>query len=433
MAASRFSLQLLPLAIFAIVLGTMVPVELRAALGWNGGFEAMDFVQNLLLFAPLGFALAHRRAWVAISVAAAFSLTAEVLQIWQFERFPSPWDVAANVLGAHMAAYVRRLWLRRSGHMSTHIAINGWWLLITALSLAALTVLWQWPAKSSAIAGWERDYALLLGNERTNDRPWRGSIHELTLLNRALSRDAIQALSSHPDQVEHQQSVLYRTHAPTELNGGPAVQLSQEASRLVADQIMKSGEFTVIARIQVADLDQNGPARIISFSAGRRDRNFDIGQVRDRIAFRVRTPASGKNGDDFRAETDSILATNTPALIVATYDGAVERIYVNGRAHARSNLAATGCAVRELCDSALPLSWAMFGAMVATICLALGRWAGRAQAAIVCALAGTVAVGAGKFFSLLPDHALAQTWIVLMAAVGAMVVAAAYKPKCEPH
>jgi len=73
----------------------------------------------------------------------------------------------------------------------------------------------------------------------------------------------------------------------------------------------------------------------------------------------VQTQVSGTNGQIVRAETAPILRAGEETSIVASYDGAVARILVNGRLYGRQNTAAAGCSMAELCDSAVP--WAGLG------------------------------------------------------------------------
>ncbi len=56
----EYHLSLLPLAVAAIVVLTAIPIELHDARGWIKTFDYQDFVENLLLFVPLGVALWRR-------------------------------------------------------------------------------------------------------------------------------------------------------------------------------------------------------------------------------------------------------------------------------------------------------------------------------------------------------------------------------------
>jgi hypothetical protein len=41
-------------------------------------------------------------------------------------------------------------------------------------------------ATGSALDTWDETFPLLIGNERTGDRPWRGSVSELIIADRAI-------------------------------------------------------------------------------------------------------------------------------------------------------------------------------------------------------------------------------------------------------
>lgn len=97
-------LRLLPLALAGIIFCTAVPVEFRGPIMWSNGFDIGDFVNNVLLYAPLGLALWRGSLLVGLAGAAILSTTIEILQIWHFERFGSTFDVLANVLGWCMAS-----------------------------------------------------------------------------------------------------------------------------------------------------------------------------------------------------------------------------------------------------------------------------------------------------------------------------------------
>ena len=120
----------------------------------------------------------------------------------------------------------------------------------------------------------------------------------------------------------------------------------------------------------------------MSISADPFHRSFDAGQDARRVVFRVQTQVSGTNGQIVRAETATILRAREETSIVASYDGAVARILVNGRLYGRQNTAAAGCSMAELCDSAVPLGWARLGATTLIMLYAF-RWRSRWQALVI--------------------------------------------------
>jgi VanZ family protein len=117
---SRWSVALSPeLPAVVLVLGfTAVPTELQPFRDevftaiYQPGIDVVDLVANLLLFVPLGIALAHRGTRVAVVVAAALSVLVEIAQLFSTDRTFSLLDVAMNVLGAAIGVWVAKQWLQ---------------------------------------------------------------------------------------------------------------------------------------------------------------------------------------------------------------------------------------------------------------------------------------------------------------------------------
>ncbi len=72
--------------------------------------------------------------------------------------------------------------------------------------------------------------------------------------------------------------------------------LVEEANNDLLTACRKSNQLTVEAVIHPDRLDQSGPARIVTFSSSAYSRNFTLGQERDKLIFRLRTPRTGDNG-----------------------------------------------------------------------------------------------------------------------------------------
>ncbi|MGF6823710.1 glycopeptide antibiotics resistance protein [Microbacterium sp. ZKA21] len=86
--------------------------------GWGiGGFGTgwIEFVTNILMFAPLGFLLTllFRHPWRGVLLALALSVGAELAQILIPSRQASPRDILANVLGAAIGAAFAWIVVRR--------------------------------------------------------------------------------------------------------------------------------------------------------------------------------------------------------------------------------------------------------------------------------------------------------------------------------
>jgi len=109
-------------------------------------------------------------------------------------------------------------------------------------------------------------------------------------------------------------------------------QASTANSKKLHDLITSTGEFSVEAWLTPNNVVQEGPARIITYSAGDNDRNFMLGQTQYNYDFSLRTQNSTANGDPALStpDADEVLQA-TLQHVVITYNATTgRRIYVNG-------------------------------------------------------------------------------------------------------
>jgi Concanavalin A-like lectin/glucanases superfamily len=107
---------------------------------------------------------------------------------------------------------------------------------------------------------------------------------------------------------------------------------STAASRKLHDLIRATGEYSIEAWVVPANVTQEGPARIISYSAGTGVRNFTLGQTKYNYNFLNRSSSTDANGepDLSTADADEDLQA-TQQHVVVTYDPVNgRRVYVNG-------------------------------------------------------------------------------------------------------
>ncbi len=417
-----YPLRLLLPALALIVVTTAIPVDLRAPVGWDGSIELLDIVVNLVLYAPLGLAL-RGWSWRRLLVAAALlSAVIELSQVWNSGRHPSPGDVVANAGGALLAmAFAQRRW--RGNPAAGTVLMVGKPLVAAALvALAALVAAGNLPTHPSQLEGWDPGYPLLVGNEATGDRPWRGTIEFLALEPARLS----------PTGARHGAGAANLLPANIVADGGPAQPLPADLARSLATDAQQQNALTVVARIVPATTNQRGPARIVSFSVDTQQRNFDLGQEGRRLVFRVRTPVSGRNGSRQQVETTSVLRAGDPATIVATYDGRVARVYVDGRLCGRRNFAAAASAGPVLLDEELPAVCAVLGALLALVARTFaGR--GRRSAFTAAVVATLVALAMPRAMPGLATALAAMPWAVVGALIGAAAVVVAAVPPVPRH
>lgn len=382
--------RLAPLAVAIIVFGTAIPVELRAPVAWSLQADPRDVLVNVLLYMPLGLCLSKRSIAASASIGVVLSTLIEILQMSYFGRHGALFDVVANVLGVYAGMIAGRWLARRHRGRLTGVDVGRRVALLAIVAAVALGVAWQRPATSHRIAGWDARYDVLLGNERTLDRPWRGTISSLALIpGRDIGAPPTVASSGLPD--EHLPAGAFVLAEPVSFDGAGVKRLLPEVSRRFMASAVHHDAFAIVTTIVPADVAQDGPARIVSYSFDPYHRNFDLGQAGSRLVFRVRTTATGPNGAYPRAETPAVLAQGRAATIVASFDGAVSRIHVDGRAHGRANLAAADCAIPTLCDTDLPLAAVLFGYLAAIAAVGFGRPRSRSHGILLVAAASLAA------------------------------------------
>lgn len=119
---------------------------------------------------------------------------------------------------------------------------------------------------------------------------------------------------------------------------GPAgkMQIEQGAflAKSVNDHLLEtcklSNQLTIEGVIATSNLDQDGPARIITFSKDTGNRNFTLGQDGDNLILRLRTPRTGPNGLNPQLDLSKIRVGEPMHVIVSYFPGNVY-CYINGK------------------------------------------------------------------------------------------------------
>lgn len=109
-------------------------------------------------------------------------------------------------------------------------------------------------------------------------------------------------------------------------------QATTAASRKLAREIRATGEFTVELWVAPANVSQEGPARIMTYSGGASERNFTVGQTRYSYDFMTRASTTSFNGEPALTTRDADQDLQaTLQHVVLTYSPVQgRRIYVNG-------------------------------------------------------------------------------------------------------
>jgi hypothetical protein len=248
-----------------------------------------------------------------------------------------------------------------------------WRVVIMALLLA-----WEAAVLTASVIahrgveleGWHRGYPLLVANERTRDRPWRGTISYLVIYAEELRPSEVAQLQRGPvlasdrnlrralgAMAAYRFSEAHRHVFRQQIPEGPRIPLlvpegslsnlrlvdasvefleptlirSPDSASEFSDSCESAGAFSVEVAVEITDLNQRGPARIVSISQNPSERNFTLGQEGPNIDFRVRTPRMGDNGARVPCRTRSRPLYAGMHRIVTTFGRGSLSIYLNGQ------------------------------------------------------------------------------------------------------
>ena len=115
---------------------------------------------------------------------------------------------------------------------------------------------------------------------------------------------------------------------------GGAFGLAGDTGRLKA-AFMLTDELSIELVFSADNVEQNGPARMLTFSDSAYLRNFTLGQIRDELVLRLRTPITGDNGSKPEVKLGRIEAGKLYHAVVAYRNGQLA-CYLNGSKVAQS-------------------------------------------------------------------------------------------------
>jgi VanZ family protein len=334
-----------------------------------------DLVNNILLFVPLGFSSTAflwkikikpvSKIFTLIIISFGLSLIVEILQMFLPSRTPTPADLINNTIGGIVGMICFYIWhsqsfisiwssLKNSSINNSSLKIT---LLLFGYILLSFLILIPWQAKTH-LSNWDLTYPLIIGNEKTGDKPWHGYIHELHIADQAFSQNDVleifktknylnnidnSFIASYQltDETSYQDRTgkipkLVPSGQLTNIVDGKGVALGSNywlktgtPAKLLSESIRKNSQFTIITKIATADTTQTGPARIISLSSGILHRNFTLGQQGTNLDLRLRTLITGENGTDIKLSIPGIFTTTNSHYIMITYSQGNLKVYID--------------------------------------------------------------------------------------------------------
>ncbi|MBD2295356.1 VanZ family protein [Anabaena sphaerica FACHB-251] len=336
-----------------------------------------DQVNNVLLFMPLGFYCANflqklkirilLQIIIVLVLSAGLSLTVETLQIFLPSRSPTPADIVNNTLGGGLGLLGFYFWnyqkLSNTGSQTTgnssrlsNQQITGFILAYVSFTLL-ISIFWQ---STINLSNWDLNYPLVLGNERTGNRPWQGYISEVYITDKAIS--SYEARKGLNDATNYFKNLDGSLLANYQLNGkccyqeqtgnlpellwqgtptnieeegqGVFVNSSQwlktaESVKNLNQRISQKSEFTLFANLATENTQQTGPARIISISGSYLRRNLTLSQQGNYLDLRLRTPLTGENGADLQLMIPKVFTDNKFHQIIITYSRGTVQVYID--------------------------------------------------------------------------------------------------------
>jgi hypothetical protein len=330
--------------------------------------------ERLVAFFPLGWLVwrasvaTFRRPWAFSCIAVSlFALAIELAQSFVDTRHARLTDfllaMAFGWLGAGVGA-----WL---GARPSPVRMRRLLLAGLVMGNAVLMLVLVGSHVGAEIKGWDCDFPLVLANEASGDRPWRGRIRGVAIYPRALAADDAARLATVPFAAEGWRSrrdagalMVYQFdrgragRLPQVLPNGPELDLllppagpwawrpgagalevlgpslirGNRPPHELCAAILKAGAFAVEVEVASANLAQEGPARIVSYSSSPYQRNFTLGQEGGALVFRVRTPSNGPNGANLPLETGDDVLAGGWHHVVAVYGQGAAQLFFDGAA-----------------------------------------------------------------------------------------------------
>ncbi|WP_414752824.1 VanZ family protein [Anabaena sp. CCY 9910] len=372
------------ISVFIVLIATLYPFNFSKIVkfsiteiiaSFNNSSSFQDQVNNILLFLPVGWTFGNLcqnsikkitlQIFFVILVSFGLSLTVEFLQIFLPSRSPTPADLLNNSLGGLFGFIGFSIWNAKSFSStvekleSSRVSKSSKLIICFFCGYLVLTLFislfWQ---GTTNLSNWDSNYYLSVGNEITGNKAWAGYVSEISIVDRAISRnEASQTLADanylhklgnslvahyklngeccYQDQTGNQPELLWQGRSASTSKSQGAfldahhwLKTSTPVSHL-SQRMSQTSEFTISTAIATTNVNQKGPARIISVSGSSQRRNWTLGQQGNSLDFRLRTPLTGENGTELKLNIPNIFTDTYLHHLVITYSRGNIQIYVD--------------------------------------------------------------------------------------------------------
>lgn len=121
------------------------------------------------------------------------------------------------------------------------------------------------------------------------------------------------------------------------IKSAATIRSAQPATRLL-QAVSRTGEATIEAWVQTADLNQNGPARIVTLSKDTGERNLTLGQEKNTFEVRFRTSGTTGNGSPSLTSRENAVTTDLLHVAYTRNRAGRARLYLNGQLAAEETI-----------------------------------------------------------------------------------------------
>ena len=116
---------------------------------------------------------------------------------------------------------------------------------------------------------------------------------------------------------------------------------SDKPSAKIFNAVRRSGAITIEAWIKPANTQQDGPARVVTLSRDSTNRNFTLGQKKDRFEVRLRTSGTSLNGIPALAGPAKTAKVALTHVIYTRNPSGRARVFINGKLKAEQTVPGT--------------------------------------------------------------------------------------------
>ncbi|MGF1589723.1 MAG: VanZ family protein [Pleurocapsa sp.] len=321
---------------------------------------------------------------------AVVSTVVEVTQLFLPIRVSNLTDIIHNSLGSTLGS-ILYLWRRDINQLVSGIItgdrrkLSLKSLLIAIFSYCSIVILGVGVLLTNVnLSNWNEDFPLVIGNEATGDRPWNGYINNLYIGDRSLSKFEVEKAfeqadtflpqlpslvtsfnfdnlqNYYSDNSRHATKLLWHSPSLSQINqqdipsdlakdqestnnlgqkkSGVLINSKQwlktaQPATLLIKRLQKTDEFALFMTISTNDVNQVGPARIITLSDGIYTQNLVVAQEKTGLNFRLRTPITGSNATQPELIIPKVFDTNNLHQILITFANNQLNFYIDNFEH----------------------------------------------------------------------------------------------------